>query len=65
MSVIWKCFDGIQREEISISDVRNEFRFLLWKVSFQCQFDCKLFARYPWSKKEIINAISSSSFSRN
>jgi len=46
MSVIWKCFDGIQREEISISDVRNEFRFLLWKVSFQCQFDCKLFARY-------------------
>jgi len=29
MSVIWKCFDGIQREEISISYVRNEFRFLL------------------------------------
>ena len=27
MSVTWKCFDGIQREEISISDVRNKFRF--------------------------------------
>jgi len=29
MSVIWKCFDGIQRDEISISNVRNEFRFPL------------------------------------
>jgi len=27
MSVTWKCFDGSQREEISISDVRNEFQF--------------------------------------
>jgi len=27
MSVTWKCFDGIQREKISISDVRNKFRF--------------------------------------
>jgi len=27
MSVIWKCFDGIQQEEISESDVRNMFRF--------------------------------------
>jgi len=27
MSVTWKCFDGIQREEMSISDVRNKFRF--------------------------------------
>jgi len=27
MSVTLKCFDGIQREEISISDVRNEFQF--------------------------------------
>jgi len=26
MSATWKCFDGIQREEIPVSDVRNEFR---------------------------------------
>jgi len=27
MSVTWKCFDGIQREDISISDVRDAFGF--------------------------------------
>jgi len=31
MSATWKCFDGIQREEISVSDVRNEFRFQIYK----------------------------------
>jgi len=33
MSVTWKCFDGIQREEISASDVRNKFRF---KCTMHC-----------------------------
>jgi len=34
MFVTWKCFDGIQREEISMSDVRNQFRFQLIKHCF-------------------------------
>jgi len=34
MSVTWKCFDGIQREEVSISDVRNQFRFQICKELF-------------------------------
>jgi len=45
MSVTWKCFDGIQREEIS--DVRNEFRFQMHKTLFQLQFDCQMFVHYP------------------
>jgi len=57
MSVTWKCFDGIQREEISISDVRNEFRFQTYKSLFQWQLDCQIFVHYPWSRKIIINAI--------
>ena len=58
MSVTWKCFDGIQREEIS--DVRNEFRFQMHKTLFQLQFDCQMFVHYPWSKKNIINVIITS-----
>jgi len=27
MSMTWKCFDGIERTDISISDVSIEFRF--------------------------------------
>jgi len=42
MSVTWKCFDGIQREEISASDVRNKFRF---KCTMHC-FSDSLIAKY-------------------
>jgi len=34
ISAIWKFCDGIQREEISVSDVRNEFRFQIYKECF-------------------------------
>jgi len=34
MSVTWKCFDGIQRKDTSISDVRNDFRFQVNKSLF-------------------------------
>jgi len=60
MSVTWKCFDGIQREEISVSDARNEFRFQIPKALFQWQFDHPIFVAYPWSKEHIINAIITS-----
>jgi len=51
MSVTWKCFDGIQREEISISDVRTKFRFQWNKPGFQWQFDCQMLVYYPRVKR--------------
>jgi len=60
MSVTWKVFDGVQRQEISISDVRCQFGFQSNKALFQWQFDCQMFVHYPWSKKNIIIAIITS-----
>jgi len=57
MSATWKCFDGIQRDETSVSDVRNEFRFQIYKTLFLWQLDCQMFVHYRWSKGNIINAI--------
>jgi len=47
MSVTWKCFDGTQRKETSLSEVRNKFRFQWNKACFHRQFDCQMFVHYP------------------
>ena len=58
MSATWKVFDGVQRQEIS--DVRCQFGFQSNKTLIHWQFDCQMFVHYPWSKKNIINAIITS-----
>jgi len=52
MSVIWKFFDGIQREETSISHVRSEFPCQSNKALFQWQFDLSNVCALSQKKKE-------------